>query len=102
MTERLPMVKALNLALRDALADDERVLLIGEDIGRLGGVFRVTEHLQRDFGPRRVIDSPLAESGIIGTAIGLAMRGYRPVCEIQVYMRGADERGASACGVEVG
>lgn len=83
MTERLPMVKALNLALRDALADDERVLLIGEDIGRLGGVFRVTEHLQRDFGPRRVIDSPLAESGIIGTAIGLAMRGYRPVCEIQ-------------------
>ena len=83
MTEQLPMVKALNLALRDALADDDRVLLIGEDIGRLGGVFRVTEHLQRDFGERRVIDSPLAESGIIGVAIGLAMRGYRPVCEIQ-------------------
>ena len=56
---------------------------MGEDIGKLGGVFRVTEGLQRDFGDRRVIDTPLAESGVIGTAVGLAMRGYRPVCEIQ-------------------
>jgi pyruvate dehydrogenase E1 component beta subunit len=56
---------------------------MGEDIGKLGGVFRVTEGLQKDFGPRRVIDTPLAESGIIGTAVGLALRGYRPVCEIQ-------------------
>src|SRR5690606_26778212 len=57
--------------------------LMGEDIGRLGGVFRVTDGLQKDFGPDRVVDTPLAESGIVGTAIGLAMRGYRPVCEIQ-------------------
>ena len=62
---------------------DPKVLLMGEDIGKLGGVFRVTDGLQKDFGEDRVIDTPLAESGIIGTAIGLAMRGYRPVCEIQ-------------------
>ena len=62
---------------------DPKVVLMGEDIGKLGGVFRVTEGLQRDFGDRRVIDTPLAESGVIGTAVGLAMRGYRPVCEIQ-------------------
>lgn len=79
----MPMVKALNAGLRKALEDDDRVLLMGEDIGTLGGVFRVTEGLQADFGERRVFDTPLAESGIVGTAIGLAMRGYRPVCEIQ-------------------
>ncbi|MCW4385775.1 alpha-ketoacid dehydrogenase subunit beta [Salinibacterium sp. SYSU T00001] len=79
----LPLAKALNAGLRKALEDDDRVLLMGEDIGPLGGVFRVTEHLQRDFGPKRVMDTPLAESGIVGAAIGLAMRGYRPVCEIQ-------------------
>ena len=62
---------------------DPKVLLMGEDIGKLGGVFRVTEGLQRDFGEDRVIDSPLAESGIVGTAIGLALYGYRPVVEIQ-------------------
>jgi pyruvate dehydrogenase E1 component beta subunit len=60
---------------------DPKVVLMGEDIGKLGGVFRVTEGLQRDFGDRRVIDTPLAESGVVGTAVGLAMRGYRPVCE---------------------
>ncbi len=75
--------KALNTGLRRALERDAKVVLMGEDIGKLGGVFRVTEGLQRDFGDRRVIDTPLAESGVIGTAVGLAMRGYRPVCEIQ-------------------
>lgn len=74
---------ALNAGLRAALEADDKVLLMGEDIGKLGGVFRVTEGLQKDFGEHRVIDTPLAESGIIGTAVGLAMRGYRPVCEIQ-------------------
>ena len=75
--------KAINAGLRAALAADDRVLIIGEDIGRLGGVFRVTDGLQAEFRNARVMDSPLAESGIVGTAIGLAMRGYRPVCEIQ-------------------
>lgn len=77
------MGKAINLGLQKALADDPRVLLMGEDIGTLGGVFRVTEGLKAEFGENRVLDTPLAESAIIGTAIGLAMRGYRPVCEIQ-------------------
>jgi pyruvate dehydrogenase E1 component beta subunit len=77
------MVKALNEGLRAAMEADPKVLVMGEDVGRLGGVFRVTDGLQKDFGEDRVIDTPLAESGIIGTAIGLAMRGYRPVCEIQ-------------------
>ncbi len=79
----MSLVKALNGGLRRAMEHDPKVVLMGEDIGKLGGVFRVTEGLQRDFGDRRVIDTPLAESGVIGTAIGLAMRGYRPVCEIQ-------------------
>jgi 2-oxoisovalerate dehydrogenase E1 component beta subunit len=79
----LPMAKAINAGLAAALAADEKVVLLGEDIGPLGGVFRVTENLQRDFGAHRVIDTPLAESAIVGTAIGLAMRGYRPVVEIQ-------------------
>lgn len=74
---------ALNAGLRQAMLDDEKVVLIGQDIGRLGGVFRVTEGLQAEFGPDRVIDSLLAESGMVGTAIGMALRGYRPVCEIQ-------------------
>ncbi|WP_298866404.1 alpha-ketoacid dehydrogenase subunit beta [uncultured Microbacterium sp.] len=79
----MPFSKALNAGLRKAMEDDSRVLLMGEDIGRLGGVFRVTEGLQKDFGTRRVLDTPLAESGIVGSAIGLAMAGFRPVCEIQ-------------------
>ncbi len=81
--ESLSMAKALNVGMRKALADDPKVLLMGQDIGPLGGVFRVTEGLQAEFGDKRVLDTPLAESGIVGTAIGLAMRGYRPVCEIQ-------------------
>ena len=81
--QSLPMVKALNAGLRKALADDDRVIIMGEDVGPLGGVFRVTEGLQKEFGAKRVIDTPLAEAGIVGTAIGLALRGYRPVIEIQ-------------------
>jgi pyruvate dehydrogenase E1 component beta subunit len=77
------LAKALNEGLRRAMEDDPKVLVMGEDVGKLGGVFRVTDGLQKDFGEDRVIDTPLAESGIVGTAIGLAMRGYRPVCEIQ-------------------
>jgi len=81
--QTLTMAKAINAGLQAALAADEKVLLMGEDIGTLGGVFRVTDGLKAEFGENRVLDTPLAESGIIGTAIGLAMRGYRPVCEIQ-------------------
>lgn len=77
------MAKALNEGLREALANDPKVLILGEEVGKLGGVFRITEGLQAEFGAKRVFDTPLAESGIVGTAIGLAMRGYRPVCEIQ-------------------
>ncbi|MFB7655061.1 MULTISPECIES: alpha-ketoacid dehydrogenase subunit beta [Streptomyces] len=80
---RATLVQALNSALRAALEEDSRALVMGEDVGRLGGVFRVTEGLQKDFGEDRVLDTPLAESGIVGTAIGLALRGYRPVLEIQ-------------------
>jgi pyruvate dehydrogenase E1 component beta subunit len=79
----LPLAKALNEGLRAAMVADKSVLMMGEDIAQLGGVFRVTEGLQELFGPSRVLDTPLAESGIVGAAIGLAMRGYRPVCEIQ-------------------
>ncbi|MFD9908735.1 alpha-ketoacid dehydrogenase subunit beta [Streptomyces sp. NPDC059063] len=77
------LAQALNLGLRTALENDPKVLIMGEDVGRLGGVFRVTDGLHKDFGEDRVVDTPLAESGIIGTAVGLAFRGYRPVCEIQ-------------------
>jgi 2-oxoisovalerate dehydrogenase E1 component beta subunit len=82
-TESLSMAKAINLGLKKAMAENDKVILMGEDIGPLGGVFRVTEGLHAEFGGDRVLDTPLAESGIVGTAIGLAMRGYRPVCEIQ-------------------
>ncbi|MEQ4564928.1 alpha-ketoacid dehydrogenase subunit beta [Paenarthrobacter sp. CAP02] len=80
---KLTFARAINAGLRKSLENDPKVVLMGEDIGSLGGVFRVTDGLQKDFGKHRVIDSPLAESGIIGTAVGLAYRGYRPVCEIQ-------------------
>jgi 2-oxoisovalerate dehydrogenase E1 component beta subunit len=79
----MPIAKAINESLRKALETDPKVLVMGEDVGKLGGVFRVTDGLQKDFGDARVIDTPLAESGIVGTAIGLALRGYRPVVEIQ-------------------
>jgi pyruvate dehydrogenase E1 component beta subunit len=79
----LNMVQAINLALIQEMEKDGRVLLLGEDVGANGGVFRVTEGLQKRFGANRVVDTPLAESGIIGTAIGLAMGGLRPVPEIQ-------------------
>ncbi|MBC6457421.1 alpha-ketoacid dehydrogenase subunit beta [Actinomadura sp. HBU206391] len=82
-TPTLTLAKALNEGMRKAMENDPKVLIMGEDVGKLGGVFRVTDGLQKDFGEERVIDTPLAESGIIGTAIGLALRGYRPVCEIQ-------------------
>ena len=77
------LAKALNMGLRAAMDADPKVILMGEDVGKLGGVFRVTDGLQKDFGEHRVLDTPLAESGIIGTAVGLALRGYRPVTEIQ-------------------
>jgi 2-oxoisovalerate dehydrogenase E1 component beta subunit len=83
VTQTVTLARALNLGLRRSLENDDRVVLIGEDIGKLGGVFRITDSLQKDFGEDRVIDSPLAESGIVGAAVGLAMRGYRPVVEIQ-------------------
>jgi len=77
------MVQALNAALRHCLAAHDRTLVFGQDVGRLGGVFRVTDGLQHEFGERRVFDTPLAESGIVGVAVGLAMAGWRPVPEIQ-------------------
>ncbi|WP_330271890.1 alpha-ketoacid dehydrogenase subunit beta [Lentzea sp. NBC_00516] len=81
--QTLTISKALNMGLRAAMEANPKVIMMGEDIGKLGGVFRITDGLQKDFGEQRVLDTPLAESGIIGTAVGLAIRGYRPVCEIQ-------------------
>jgi 2-oxoisovalerate dehydrogenase E1 component beta subunit len=77
------MAQALNDALRDALAEDDRVLVFGEDVGPLGGVFRITDGLTRDFGEERCFDTPLAEAGIVGVAVGMAMGGFRPVVEMQ-------------------
>ena len=79
----LTLGKALNRGLHRALAEDPKVMVMGEDVGVLGGVYRITDGLQAEFGAHRVVDTPLAESAILGTAIGLAFRGYRPVCEIQ-------------------
>ena len=81
--ETLSLSKAINTGLRRSMERDDRVVVMGEDVATLGGVFRVTDGLAKDFGEDRVMDTPLAESAIIGTAIGLAMRGFRPVCEIQ-------------------
>src|ERR671936_1379634 len=77
------MVQALNQALRDALAADDRVLVLGEDVGKLGGVFRVTDRLREECGDRRVFDTPLAESAIAGVSLGLCLAGWRPVAEMQ-------------------
>ena len=79
----LTLAAAINAGLRKAMERDPKVLIMGEDVGVLGGVFRVTDGLFKDFGAERVMDTPLAEAGIVGTAIGMAMRGYTPVCEIQ-------------------
>ena len=83
VTMAVTMAKALNNGLRAAMEADPKVIVMGEDVGKLGGVFRITDGLQKDFGEQRVLDTPLSESGIIGAAVGLAIRGYRPVCEIQ-------------------
>jgi pyruvate dehydrogenase E1 component beta subunit len=77
------MAQALNSALRDAMTEDPTVLVFGEDVGPLGGVFRITDGLTRDFGEERCFDTPLAEAGIVGTAVGMAMYGYKPVVEMQ-------------------
>lgn len=82
-TKTVTLGKSLNMGLRAAMEADPKVIVMGEDVGKLGGVFRITDGLQKDFGEQRVLDTPLAESGIIGTAVGLAIRGFRPVCEIQ-------------------
>ena len=79
----LSIAKAINAGLAKSMRDNEKVLVFGEDVARLGGVFRVTEGLLDEFGEQRIFNSPIAESGIVGTAIGLAMRGFVPVCEIQ-------------------
>jgi pyruvate/2-oxoglutarate/acetoin dehydrogenase E1 component len=80
---KLNMVEAINLALMEEMARDSNIVVLGEDVGQLGGVFRVTDGLQARFGGERVIDTPLAESGIVGTSLGLALRGFKPVAEIQ-------------------
>jgi 2-oxoisovalerate dehydrogenase E1 component len=82
-TEPMTMATAINAALDEALAADDEIVVLGEDVGLAGGVFRVTEHLQERYGEGRVIDTPLNESGIVGTAIGMALAGARPVAEIQ-------------------
>jgi len=80
---KLTVVEALNQALRQAMARDDRVIVLGEDVGKNGGVFRVTQGLLDQFGENRVIDTPLSESAIIGASIGLAVYGLRPVPELQ-------------------
>ena len=79
----MTIVKAINAGIRKAMADNEKVIVFGQDVAALGGVFRVTEGILAEFGPKRIFNSPIAEAGIVGTGIGLTMRGYRPVAEIQ-------------------
>ena len=79
----MTIVKAINAGIRKAMADNDKVIIFGQDVAALGGVFRVTEGILGEFGPKRIFNSPIAEAGIVGTAIGLTMRGYRPVAEIQ-------------------
>ncbi|MEK7369040.1 MAG: alpha-ketoacid dehydrogenase subunit beta, partial [Planctomycetota bacterium] len=80
---RLNIVQAINLALRQEMRKDKRLIVLGEDVGKSGGVFRATDGLQEEFGEDRVVDTPLSEVGIVGTSIGLAVNGMRPVAEIQ-------------------
>jgi pyruvate dehydrogenase E1 component beta subunit len=80
---KLNLVQALNLALQQEMERDDRVVVLGQDVAQAGGVFRVTEGLLDRFGPRRVLDTPLCEGGIVGCSIGMAIYGLRPVCEIQ-------------------
>src|ERR1700741_2480341 len=80
---QMTMAAALNEALRYSMNEDSHVVVMGEDVGTLGGVFRITDKLQQEFGETRVLDTPLAESGIVGAAIGMAMYGLKPVCEMQ-------------------
>ena len=82
-TKQMTMIQAINDGMRTMLEEDERTIILGEDIGKNGGVFRATEGLQEKFGEDRVVDTPLSEAGIIGTSIGLAVNGFRPVAEIQ-------------------
>jgi len=80
---QMTMIEALNSALALEMERDQRVILLGQDIGKNGGVFRVTEHLQQEFGEERVFDTPLSESGIIGSSVGMAIYGLRPIAEIK-------------------
>src|SRR5688572_32857032 len=80
----ITMAQALNTALHDAMRDDDRVVVFGEDVGLLGGVFRITDKLQQIFGEKRCFDTPLAESGIVGSAVGMALYGYKPVVELHL------------------
>ena len=80
---KLNMVQAINLALLQEMENDEKVLVLGQDVGVDGGVFRLTEGLLEKFGEKRVVDTPLSESGILGSSIGMALAGLRPVCEMQ-------------------
>ena len=80
---KMTMAQAINAALRDAITEDDSVVVFGEDVAQLGGVFRVTDGLHAEFGESRVFDTPLAESGIVGMAVGMAMNGMRPVVEMQ-------------------
>ena len=80
---KLTVVEAINLALKQAMASDDRVLVLGEDVGKNGGVFRATQGLLDLFGENRVVDTPLSESAIIGASIGLAVYGLRPIAELQ-------------------
>jgi pyruvate dehydrogenase E1 component beta subunit len=81
--QAMTMVEAINSALRIEMARDERVMVLGEDVGVLGGAFRVTLDVQKEFGPDRCVDTPLSEAGIVGAAVGLALAGWRPICELQ-------------------
>lgn len=82
-TTQMTMIQAINDGMRVLLEDDERTIILGEDIGKNGGVFRATEGLQEQFGAERVVDTPLSEAGIIGASVGLAVNGFKPIAEIQ-------------------